>query len=279
MKRLTQLLAPMLALLLTSPALAEITPLSLIDAAIAEGRLSAAEEIIRRAPLAADDPELLLRQAELALAAGRTGEAMGGFLALIDTPVATARAWAGMGRIRLRRNDLDGAAEALDKALGLDPGLAPARLARAVVHDRRQQWAAADADYAALLASNPAHPLALANRGWSRLLRGLHAEAEADLAAALAVLPEAAPSRPRITNNLRLARAMQGRYDEVFADSRRDRLAEDLNMVGFAAMARGDDDTAAAYFRRALELNPRHDKVAAANLAWLEAHAKKARPQ
>lgn len=259
-----------LALLAAPPAAADITPYSLIDTALTEGRLSAAEEIIRRAPLQADDPELLIRIAELSMASGRTGEAMGGFLALIDTPATAARAWAGLGRIRLQRKDNSGAQEALDKALALDPGLAPARLARAILADRNKDWRRAEADYTALLALDPANSLALANRGWSRLLRGQHAAAEADLMAALTALPEAAPSRTRIANNLRLARAMQGQYEQAFADSRREHLAEDLNLVGFAAMARGDDDIAAAYFRRALELNPRHDKVAAANLAYLQ---------
>jgi Flp pilus assembly protein TadD len=276
MKRL--LLALLATTLASRLPASDITPYTLIDTAIAEGRFAAAEEIIRRAPLEADDPELLIRVAELALAAGRTGEAMGGFLNLVDTSVTAARAWAGLGRIRLQRKDNSGAQEALDKALALDPGLTSARLARAILHDRSKNWRRAEADYTELLTLDPSNSLALANRGWSRLLRGQHAAAEADLMAALAALPEAAPSRPRIANNLRLARAMQGHYEQAFADSSRDRLAQDLNLVGFAAMARGDDDIAAAYFRRALELNPRHDKAAAANLAYLEALQKAPKP-
>ena len=259
-----------------------LTPLGLIDAAIAEGRFAAAEEILRRAPLAADDPELLLRQAELSLAAGRNGEAMAGFMALVDMPRAAARAWTGLAFVRLRRADESGAAEALEKALALDPALPRVHLGRAILADRRKAWPLAEAAYAKALAAlsdtaapsatDPVHALASANRGWSRLLRGRHAEAEADLAQALAKLPQTAPARARILNNLRLARALQGRYQHAFTDSRQDTLAQDLNMVGFAAMARGDDDVAAAYFRRALELNPRHDKRAAANLEWLQTH-------
>lgn len=248
-----------------------ITPLSLIDAAITQGRLEAAAEIIRRAPLAADDPELLLRQAELALASGRSGEAMGGFLALIDQPQTTARAWQGLGLVRLARGDAPAAAEALDKALAADPGLARAHIARGVAADEQQQWPRADAAYAAALALAPNNALALANRGWSRLLRGLAAPAEADLAAALAATPPEAPSNSRIANNLRLARALQGHYDQAFSGSAPEQLAADLNMAGFAAMARGEDKIAAAYFRRALQRNPYYDKLAAANLAWLEA--------
>ena len=259
------------ALPAVSVAASDITPLGLIDTAIAQGRLAAAEEIIRRAPLAPDDPELLLRQAEVALAAGRGSEAMGGFLALVDIPQTSARAWAGLGLLRLRRGDNSGAIDALDKALAADPGLLRAQVARGIIADQQQDWPRAEAAYAMVLAKDPGHVSALANRGWSRLLRGRHAEAEADLAAALSAMPEDAPSRVRLTNNLRLARALQGHYQAAFADSSPETLAHDLNTVGFAAMARGDDDVAAAYFRRALELNPRHDKIAAANLAWLEA--------
>jgi hypothetical protein len=51
-----------------------------------------------------------------------------------------------------------------------------------------------------------------------------------------------------------------------------------MNMVGFAALSRGDDSIAEAYFRRALDINPQYDTVAAANLAWLEARRKTTTP-
>jgi Flp pilus assembly protein TadD len=148
------------------------TPLALIDAAIADGRLSDAEEIIRRAPLEARDPELRLRQAEVALASGRMAEALTGFGLLIDEPQVAARAQQGLGISRLRRDQIDEAAIALEAALKLDPTLLRAQRARAAVADRQRDWKRADAAYAAALALAPNNAETLSNRGWSLLLAG-----------------------------------------------------------------------------------------------------------
>jgi Tfp pilus assembly protein PilF len=250
----------------------EINAFTLFDAALADGRLAAAEEILRRAPLEADDPERLLRQAEMALVSGRLSEAMGGFTALIDTPSMGARAWQGLGIVRLKRGDLPGAADALEKALANDPALVRAQVARGVVADRQRDWKRAETAYGAALAATPGHAPALVNRGWSRLLRGQTVEAEQDFKAALV----ADPKLQVAANNLRLAQAMQGNYEQAFAGSSPENLAKDMNMVGFAALSRGDDEVAEAYFRRAMEINPQYDKVAAANLAWLDARRKPA---
>ncbi|WP_207792208.1 tetratricopeptide repeat protein [Polymorphobacter multimanifer] len=246
---------------------AQVTALSLLDAAIAEGRITDAEEIIRRAPLEARDPELRLRQAEVALAAGRMAEAITGFGLLAEEPAVAARANQGLGLARLRRDQPDSAATALDAALKLDPLLLRAWRARGVAADKLRDWARAEAAYAAALALAPGDAVTLSNRGWSRLIRGRAAEAEADLLAALA----ADPGSTVVAGNLRLARAMQGHYEEAFTGSTREGLAGDLNSVGFAAMARGDHDVAEAYFNRALALNPHFDRLATANLKWLAA--------
>jgi len=266
-------LAWLLLALLSAPVLAQpvINAQTLFDAALADGRLAAAEEILRRAPLEASDPERLVRQAELALAGGQLSEAMGGFLALIDTPSMEGRGWQGLGIVRLKRGDTEMATEALEKAIKVDPTLVRAQVARGVLADRRNDWKRADEAYAAALAAAPGDALALANRGWSRLLRGQPESAETDLAAALA----ANPKLVIVANNLRFAQAMQGHYEQAFAGSTPDNLAHDMNMVGFAALSRGDDEVAEAYFRRALEVNPQYDELAAANLAWLEARRKR----
>ncbi len=243
-----------------------ISPLSLIDRAIADGRLGDAEEIIRRAPLEARDPELRLRQAELALAAGRMAESITGFGLLTDEPMVAARAQQGLGISRLRRSQLPEAAAALAKAVSLDPSLLRAQRALGIVADQQRDWKTAEASYAKALVLAPGDPVTLSNRGWSRMLRGLHGEAEADLAAAVA----ADPSLKVAAENLRLSRAMQGQYEEAFQGSTRESLAADLDMVGYAALTRGDLDVAEVYFRRAQILNPQFDKVATANIAWIE---------
>lgn len=194
-------------------------------------------------------------------------EALTGFGLLIDEPAVAARAHQGLGISRLRRDQIDEAKVSLDTALALDPGLLRAQRARAAVADRERDWKRADAAYAAALALAPGDAETLSNRGWSRMLRGEHAAAEADLMAALS----ADPALEVAAGNLRLARAMQGKYQQAFEGSTRETLAADLNTVGFAAMSRGDLDIAEAYFRRAMMINPVYDRTAAANLSWVEA--------
>ncbi len=240
--------------------------LAAIDASIADGRLRAASDMIGRTLPLDPSPELQLRQAELALASGDIVGAAAQFTELAAQPTLAARAQQGLGIARLRQGNLPAAAAAIDAALAGDPTLVRAWNARGVMADKRRDWAAADAAYAEAIARDPQSVQVRTNRGYSQILRGRYAEAEADLAAALAQDPSS-----KITQtNLRFARAMQGRYREAFVGSTRETLANDLNTVGFAAMARGDRDTAETYFTRAMALNTRFDHIAWANLNYLK---------
>lgn len=241
------------------------TALPVIDAAIAEGRLETARDIIARMASQHDSPELRLRAAELALANGALPEAMQSFAALV--PAIGARASQGLGLAKFRSGNLLEARAALDAAVAADPALVRSWIAIGVIADRDRDFARADMAYGRALALQPQSAPALANRGYSLLLRGRHAEAEADLMRALAIEPQLAAAR----TNLRLTRAMQGKYREAFEGSTKATLASDLNTVGFGAMARGDTKAAETYFNRALALNPRFDPVAWANLRYLKA--------
>lgn len=243
--------------------------LAVIDKALVEGRLDAAESVIMRTRATAGGPELQLRDAELALARDDLAGAVTAFAALHDDPAVAARAWQGSGIAALRRGQLAEAGAALDTALNLDQGLARAWNARGVLADRKRDWSGAEAAYSRAIAADPALQAALNNRGYSRLLQRRFAEAEADLALAVKLDPALNAAR----TNLRLARAMQGHYEEAFVGSTREGLAADLNTVGFAAMSRGDDATAEVYFNRALALNSRYDRTAAANLDYLKQRA------
>jgi len=240
--------------------------LGLVDAAIAENRLESAREIIARASLQSDSPELRLRSAEIALASGALAEAATGFDELRSDAGVAARANQGLGIVRLRQGQLDTAVAALDAALAGDPTLVRAWTARGVAADRQRDFTRADDAYGHALAIDPHNPVALTNRRYSLILRGRYAAAEADLAQAVA----AAPALTTAQTDLRFARAMQGRYREAFTGANRARLATDLNTVGFAAMARGDLATAETYFSRAMKINPRFDHVAWANLRYLK---------
>ena len=133
--------------------------------------------------------------------------------------------------------------------------------------DRRRDWASADRFYGAAIKANPGSADVLNNRGYSRLLQGRYAEAEADLEQAVKV----DRTLKAAVTNLTLTKAMQGRYAEAFTSGNREELARDLNTVGVAAMLRGDTRVAQGYFTRAIEMNGRFDKTAAANLAYLKA--------
>jgi Tfp pilus assembly protein PilF len=246
--------------------------LALLDAAIADGRLEDARQMM--APMwASGAPQVTLRGAELALAAGSLPEAADGFLGLVDGPLAAA-ARQGLGITRLKQGRAAEAKAELEQAVALDPGQPRAWNALAVLADRSRDWAAADAAYAKAIAAAPGDASLLANRGWSMLMRGHPVAAERDLATALQMAPGLQSAR----TNLALARAMQGRYEDAFRLSDKKTLAADLNTVGYAAMARGDLAIAEAYFNRALSLNPQFDRVAWDNLQYLAELKSAARP-
>lgn len=237
--------------------------LAMLDAAIADGRLEDARTML--APMwASGAPGVMLRAAELALAAGSLPEAAEGFSGLLDGPLAAA-ARQGLGITRLRQGRAAEAATELERAVAIDPMLARAWNAMGVLADKSKDWKAADTAYARAIAAAPGDAGLIANRGWSMLLRGHPVAAEQDLSRALALNPGLAMAR----TNLALARAMQGRYEDAFRLSDKKTLAADLNTVGYAAMMRGDLAVAEAYFNRALSLNPQFDRAAWENLQYL----------
>jgi len=243
--------------------------LAFIDSALAEGRLQAAQDLIMRARARSDDPEVRLREAELLLASGAWTQALAGFAALDTEPAVAARAAVGTAVAELRAGRETHAAEALKAALARDPNLVRGWILQGVLADRQRDWKASEASYGRAIALDPESAAAFNNRGYARLLQGRNAEAEADLLRAVAIDGDLETAQ----TNLRLARAMQGRYAEAFLGSTRDNLARDLNIVGFAAMSRGEYALAESYFSRALEINGQFDRTAAANLAYLESIA------
>ncbi|WP_310498700.1 tetratricopeptide repeat protein [Sandarakinorhabdus sp.] len=239
--------------------------LAMIDAALREGRLDAAREAIGRS-WASGSTEVQLRGAELALASGSLAEAADGFGQLIDDPLLGARAAQGLGVTQLRQGKTSDAVKSLDAALARDPTLVRAWNARGVAADRLQDWPASDNAYDKALALAPDAADILSNRGYSQMLRQHFSAAETDFARAVMLDPKL----PAARTNLRIARAMQGRYEEAFQGATKLTLADDLNTVGYAAMARGDLAVAEAYFNRAMSLNPNFDRAAWANLQYLK---------
>lgn len=240
--------------------------LEFIDKALADGRLKAAADLITRARYRYNGPELQLREAELLLASGLRTEADMAFRVLEAEPDLAARAKTGRAIGLIRNGDSILAQELLTTATTIDPTLARAWSALAVLADRKQDWKLADSHYAKAIAAAPADASLYNNRGYSRLLQRRAAEAEGDFLHALELQPGLASAE----TNLRLARGLQGHYTEAFAGSKREQLGRDLNTVGYAALLRGDHKLAESYFSRALELDPQYQGTAAANLAYLK---------
>lgn len=240
--------------------------LEFIDKALSDGRLKAAADLITRARYRYNGPELQLREAELLLASGLRTEADMAFRVLEAEPTLAARAKTGRAIGLMRGGDNILAQELLTTATTVDPGLARAWSALAVLADWKQDWKLADGHYAKAIAAAPADASIYNNRGYSRLLQRRAAEAEGDFLRALELQPGLASAE----TNLRLARGLQGHYTEAFAGSRREQLGRDLNTVGYAALLRGDHKLAESYFSRALELDPQYQGTAAANLAYLK---------
>jgi Flp pilus assembly protein TadD len=94
---------------------------------------------------------------------------------------------------------------------------------------------------------------------------GEFAEAERAFAEAFAL----DKSSPVVATNLRLAIAMQGRYEEALAGIAPAAEPDAFNNVGYAALVRGDLPTADRYLRRAVELSPTYHNEAHDNLRLL----------
>ena len=205
-------------------------------------------------------------KARLALRLGDIDAAALAFAPLTHEPGVEARAWAGLGEARLRQQRGTAAAQALDRALALDPGKASVWVMRGVAADMSRDWPAADFAYDRAVALDPHSTAALADRGYSRLLRGRYIEALADLKRAVQLDPK---SRIAATDLL-VATVMSGDYKGALAGVGKEDVAEGLNTIGFAAMARGDYDRAETFFTRAMEINPKFDHVAWDNLVYLK---------
>ncbi|GGL33796.1 tetratricopeptide repeat protein [Caulobacter rhizosphaerae] len=230
------------------PATREATALA-IETALAEDRLVDASSLLGQALTAnGGDPRLLTLLGETCLARGDAQAALATFarVPVGDPSAPRARQGEGLALSALGRSDA--ALQALHAAVAGDPRLWRAWNGLGREYDRRHDWPAAEDAYAHALDASGRDALALNNRGYSRLLQGRLPEASTDLVAALEKKPDLAAAR----NNLRLVLALRGDYAR--ASSRGaggDDPAALLNNAGFAALLRGDYDTAVALLDQA----------------------------
>src|SRR5437870_5660564 len=199
--------------------------------------------------------------------AGRTASA-------VDRHITDARVEVGWGIVALKQGDYASAAGRLDRAKELAGETPPAAWywARALAAAGAGDFELAEQLAGEAAAAYPTHAVLLNNLAVLKELAG-------DLEAAEELVRTARknePSLPQLSKNLADLAYRGSRYDEAWdAYSRAVELAPDLGddvyfKLGNIAYKRNDRELAAQLWRKALELNPKHELVKA-NLDTLSA--------
>lgn len=247
--------------------------LNALEVALENRRLVQARTMIEQAAQSPQqgqqqNPRFQLLRAEYLLALGQLEQAVVELQPLLNGKEG-ARAAQGLGLALLRQRKAAGAVEALTAAVRQNSLLWRAWSALGVAHDQLGQWAQAEAAYAQALAAQSGAAEVHSNRGYSRLLQNRAEEAVADLELAASLLPE----NETVRTNLQLAQALAGRYGAALAAPTAQSpgaQARALNTVGYAALLRGDRETARALLSRALEASDVYYARAANNLALVD---------
>lgn len=247
--------------------------LNALEVALENRRLVQARTMIEQAAQSPQqgqqqNPRFQLLRAEYLLALGQLEQAVVELQPLLNGAEG-ARAAQGLGLALLRQRKAAGAVEALTAAVRQNSLLWRAWNALGVAHDQLGQWAQAEAAYAQALAAQSGAAEVHSNRGYSRLLQNRAEDAVADLELAASLLPE----NETVRTNLQLALALAGRYGAALAAPTAQSpgaQARALNTVGYAALLRGDRETARALLSRALEASDVYYARAANNLALVD---------
>lgn len=236
------------------------------EQAVAEGRYADAKLLLERILLSEpSNSRARLAMAEIKLGYRNLDQAEKGFSALVEVPEVAARAEQGRGIALLLKERDEAALSALQRAVALDPALWRAWNGIGMLHDRVGQWDQAVEAYGRALAIKDDSAMLYNNRGFSRLLRRDAAAAIADFDKALQLDPDLAAAR----ENLRLAYAWTGRYEQALLGVSRKDIGRAYNNIGFVALLRGDLPTAESYLLRSMEADAYFNKVANRNLEYL----------
>jgi tetratricopeptide (TPR) repeat protein len=176
-----------------------------------------------------------------------------------------ARVYLGWGIVALKRGDFASAAGRLDRAKELYAGALPApwHWARTLAAAAAGEFEEAETLAEAAVAAHPGNAILRNNLAVLRELAGDLTRAEELVRAAL----KDEPSQPQLAKNLGDLSYRAARYDEAWdAYNRAVELAPDLGddvyfKLGNIAYKRNDRELAAQLWRRALELNPKHELV------------------
>jgi Flp pilus assembly protein TadD len=247
--------------------------------ALQTGRATQAKQMYASILTAApDDPEALAGLAEAEILLGDDAAALehsrkAAELAGERTDLK-ARALQNAGTALLLTGRAAEAEQALETAVGLDPMSWRAWNALGRARDARQAWDEARAAYEKALTLTTDQGPVLNNLGMSRL-----SAKDYDGAAALFVRAlEASPDLAAAETNLRLALALDGRYEEAIAGVAAAGLPDALNNAGYAALLRGDYASARMLFLRAIDASPGFYEPARSNLRFLDSLEKRQAP-
>lgn len=247
----------------------QITPtmLALPEAAYEAGRYNDALQLYRE--LLVRDPNNIrvkLGIADCELAANDPSDADALYKELEADPSIHAPVLQGRGIALLRLGQNAPAEKALKDAVVADPKLWRAWNALGALYDANQKWDEADQAYGKALALMPQSAIVNNNLGFSLLSQGKANQAIKSFQTALELDPMLQPAQM----NLRIALALEGRYDEATAGAQGPSLPATLNNVGFAAMSRGDYTKAESYFTQSVNTSSSYEEAAAKNLEELK---------
>jgi len=243
------------------------TTLAAADATRDDGNYSEALQIYQLLMVdAPGEPRVQFGVGECLLALGKPAQAKQIFRGLKSNAAMHATALQGEGLALLALGQNEPAGIALQEASAADPSLWRSWNALGKLADLRHQPEDAAKFYTKASELNPQSAAVANNAGYSKLISGNAPQAVDLLRRALALDPRS----ETIQNNLRLAIAADGRYDDALKSTSRDQLPAVLNNVGYVAMQRGDLTAAEGYFARAMETSTSYATVAAKNLEQLK---------
>jgi Flp pilus assembly protein TadD len=241
--------------------------LSFAEQAIEQGRHGDAKLLLERLLLAEpNNARARLGMAEVQLAFGQVEAAAEGFKQLTRVTPVAARAHQGFGIAMLYQGREEEAHQALRQAIDLDPALWRSWNTMGSLYDRSGGWDKAIDCYDRALEIKPDAAMVYNNRGFSHLLRRDAVAAIADFDKALQLDPNLAASR----ENLRLAFAWSGNYEEAMVGVGRAKLGQAYNNIGFVALLRGDLASAETYLLRSMEADASFNRIANKNLEYLK---------
>jgi Flp pilus assembly protein TadD len=167
-----------------------------------------------------------------------------------------------LGLLYLGSQRAEQARALFERATRIDPDRWQSHNGLGIAADRRGDFAAAIAHYDKALVLAPGTAAVVNNRGYSRMLAGDLAGADADFRLAIALGAQAGT-----WVNLGKVEAKQGHYAEALECLLKETgLAQAHNMIGEVAMDAGDLAAAQKYFTLAISSSPRYFEAAEENL-------------